>query len=244
MKKTCPAIFLFFLFRWIVAAVSWSIKHVCIHTQGASLHADFAHSRNKFRGPSVREVGVIFLPPQFHTEAINWSLSQEEQSRLSRQYTYSCSIQENHYCHSGAFCLDIILSVLRTEAPDVVVWFPVRFSSPLDALCNTYEERTMMQYSYKKKKDSVRVNKTPNVSRVSAHAALVSLFDWPTMLISNKKSSSNTSSPRLVTNIVTAQRCVSCRPGLIWPMTALRQWLSPPEQKSCSCCGFHWAEAG
>lgn len=53
------------------SVLSWSIKHVCVHTQGASLHADFADSRNKFRGPSVREEKVIFLPPQFHTEALN-----------------------------------------------------------------------------------------------------------------------------------------------------------------------------
>lgn len=115
------------LFYSAAAAISWSIKHVCVHTQGASLHADFADSRNKFRGLSVREVGEIFLPPQFHTEAINWSLSQKEQSRLSRQYTCSCSIQEQDYCHSRAFYSGIILSVLEAEAPDVLVWFSVGF---------------------------------------------------------------------------------------------------------------------
>lgn len=60
--------FLFSLWSWRVAAVSWNIKHVCIHSRGASLHADFAGCKNKFGGPSVREVGVICLPPQFHTD--------------------------------------------------------------------------------------------------------------------------------------------------------------------------------
>lgn len=119
-------LFLLFLFSWRVAALSWSIKHVCIHTRGAPLHADFADSRNKFRGPSVKEVGVNFLPPQFHTEAINWALSQEQnKAALTRQYTCSCSIQAQDYCHSGVFYFDIVLAVLHAETPALLVWFLV-----------------------------------------------------------------------------------------------------------------------
>lgn len=92
LQKYSTIFLLLFLFSWRVAALSWSIKRVCIHTQGASLHADFADGRNKVRGPSVREVGVISLPPQFYIEDINWSLSQEVQSSLARKYTSSCSI--------------------------------------------------------------------------------------------------------------------------------------------------------
>lgn len=173
-NKIIPS--LLFFCSWRVAAVSWSIKHVCIHTQGASLHADFAHSRNKFRGPSVREVGVIFLPPQFHTEAINWSLSQKEQSRLTRQYTCSCSIQQKDYCLSGAFYLDIILSVLKAEVPDVISCYVL---SPRDAP------------SSPKKACNIHTKKDGGFSMCEGEPVFQHRFSsysiWPTVLISKQK---------------------------------------------------------
>lgn len=108
--------------------LSWSIKHVCVRTQGASLHADFADSRNKFRGVSVREAGVIFLPPPFHTETINWSL-----------WKCSCRMQEQNYCHRGAFYLGILLSALGAGVPDVLVWFPPGF--PVHAMLHKTERK-------------------------------------------------------------------------------------------------------
>lgn len=100
------------LFSWRVAALFLSIKHVCVHTLGASLHADFADSRNKFRGPSVREVGVLFLPPHWGYKLISVT-GGTKQPHQTAGYVLGCSIQEQDYCHGGAFYSGIILSALQ-----------------------------------------------------------------------------------------------------------------------------------
>lgn len=198
--------------------LSWSIKHVCVHTQGASPHADFADSRNKFRGPSVREAGVIFLPPQFHTEAINCSNAAAGAELLPPwSFLYGCF-------------------TVCTKAPDVLVWFP--FGFPMHAMLHkTKRKDKVLRYSHQKKEDLIceKITSCINTYSVSCIAHRVPYFPvtWSNLLTTEEKSKSsiNTSSPLAFRLSVSfwdtvsrdwKPRGVSCDPGLIWPMTSLR----------------------
>lgn len=162
--------------------LSWSIKHVCVHTQGASPHADFADSRNKFRGPSVREAGVIFLPPQFHTEAINCSNAAAGAELLPPwSFLYGCF-------------------TVCTKAPDVLVWFP--FGFPMHAMLHkTKRKDKVLRYSHQKKEDLIceKITSCINTYSVSCIAHRVPYFPvtWSNLLTTEEKSKSsiNTSSP-------------------------------------------------
>lgn len=171
-----------------MAALSWSIKHVCIHTQGASLHADFADSRNKFRGPSVREVGVISLPPQFHTEAINWSLSQEEQSILTRQHRSSCSIYRSRIIATVELSIRI-LYCLYSRLKHQMCWCD--FLLGLESMrCSTRRRERKWGWDIHGKKEEDLICEKNNT--VSTHLGYWVLYfsitwsNWPTTLIQRK----------------------------------------------------------
>lgn len=85
-----------------------------------------------------------------------------------------------------------------------------------------------------------------NAAAVSCHTTYWVLYiKWPITSVRGKIKVILSSTPltfcfSLSLSVVTdgAQRSVSCHPGLIWPMTALRRQLSPAEQTSCSWLRF------